>query len=114
MTWTVQSTAEADTDLQSTYDYWDGEPFSSFELGKIYVVEFSATWCGPCRAVIPHLTELQNKYPDVTLFSVYVREEDRAAPAKFVEAMGDRIGYRVAVDDVPSGEAPETGVMYCT
>ena len=29
---------------------------------KVYVVEFWATWCPPCRTTIPHLTELQKKY----------------------------------------------------
>ncbi len=38
------------------------EPVSSFENGKIYVVEFWATWCGPCAASIPRLAELQKKY----------------------------------------------------
>ena len=91
-----------------------GEPFATFEPGKIYVVEFSATWCGPCRAAIPHLTELQKQYPDVTFLSVYVREEDRDAPRKFVDEMGERIGYRVAVDDVPDGADDGKGVMWRT
>ncbi len=91
-----------------------GEPFATFEPGRIYVVEFSATWCGPCRAAIPHLTELQKKYPDVTFLSVYVREEDRDAPRKFVDEMGERIGYRVAVDDVPDGADDGKGVMWRT
>ena len=91
-----------------------GEPFATFEPGKIYVVEFSATWCGPCRAAIPHLTELQKQYPDVTFLSVYVREEDRDAPHKFVDEMGERIGYRVAVDDVPDGADDGKGVMWRT
>lgn len=91
-----------------------GELFTSFEPGKFYVVEFSATWCGPCRAAIPHLTELQKKYPDVTFLSVYVREDDQDAPRQFIEEMGDRIGYRVAVDDVPLGEQSEKGLMWQT
>lgn len=95
-------------------EFLKGEPFATFELGKVHVVEFSATWCGPCRAVIPHLTELQAKYPDVTFLSVYVREEDRDAPQPYIEQLGDRIGYRVAVDDVPIGEPPEAGAMYRT
>ncbi len=91
-----------------------GEPFTSFEPGRIYVVEFSATWCGPCRAAIPHLTKLQQQYPDVTFLSVYVREEDRDAPRKIVEEMGDRIGYRVATDDVPDGGDSDHGAMWRT
>lgn len=47
-------------------------PVRSFDSGKVYVVEFWATWCGPCIASMPHLAELQNKYRgrDVQIISV--------------------------------------------
>ena len=38
------------------------KPVTKFENDKVYVVEFWATWCGPCIASMPHLAELQNKY----------------------------------------------------
>ena len=38
------------------------KPVTKFEKDKVYVVEFWATWCGPCIASMPHLAELQNKY----------------------------------------------------
>ena len=37
---------------------------TSFEPGKVYVVEFWATWCPPCVASMPHLSKLQDKYAD--------------------------------------------------
>ena len=49
-----------------------GEPVSEFEPGKNYVVEFWATWCGPCKTSIPHLTELQKKNPSVTFIGVSI------------------------------------------
>ena len=47
---------------------------------KIFVVEFWATWCGPCRASIPHLTEMQKKFKDknVVFIGVSVWENDQA------------------------------------
>jgi thiol-disulfide isomerase/thioredoxin len=38
------------------------KPVTEFQKDKVYVVEFWATWCGPCIQSMPHLAELQNKY----------------------------------------------------
>lgn len=63
---------------------------------QIVVVEFWATWCGPCRTSIPHLTEMQKKFKDVRF--VGVSDEDAAVVKKFVAKMGEKMDYAVAVD----------------
>lgn len=47
-------------------------PVTKMEKGKVYVVEFWATWCPPCVASMPHLASLQQKYRgrDVQIVSV--------------------------------------------
>jgi len=64
---------------------------------QIVVVEFWATWCGPCRQSIPHLTELQKKFKDQVIF-VGVSDEAAGTVKPFVEKMGDKMDYVVAVD----------------
>jgi thiol-disulfide isomerase/thioredoxin len=88
-----------------------GDPVANLEPGKFYVVEFWATWCGPCRATIPHLTELQKKHPDVNFIGVSVWEQDQAGVKPFVEKMGDKMSYRVAMDAVPEKGKGMDGAM---
>jgi thiol-disulfide isomerase/thioredoxin len=92
-------------------EFVKGAPVSSLEKGKRYVVEFWATWCGPCRVSIPHLTELQKKHPEVTFIGVSVWEQDQKGVRPFVQQMGDKMAYTVAMDDVPEGARGNEGKM---
>jgi thiol-disulfide isomerase/thioredoxin len=82
-----------------------GEPVK-IEKDKVYIVEFWATWCGPCIQTIPHLTKLAKKHRDkVTVVGVSIWEsrdatDDSHIPnvERFVKKMGDEMEYHVAAD----------------
>ncbi len=90
-----------------------GDEVKGFEAGKVYVVEFWATWCGPCIKAIPHLTELQKQYADKGVkfvgVSVWEREPEKVEP--FVKKMGDKMDYSVAMDQVAEGADASSGFM---
>ena len=83
-----------------------GEPVKDFQKGKAYLVEFWATWCPPCRASIPHLNEVYKKFKDKGLIVIGQDcwERDESAVAPFVKKMGDKMTYRVALDDKSSNK----------
>ena len=92
-------------------EFVKGTPVKQFEAGKTYVVEFWATWCGPCLQSIPHLTELQKKNSEVVFMGISIDEDGDEVKA-FVKEMGDKMGYRVAVDSRTEDAAD--GLMYKT
>lgn len=48
----------------------------AIESGKITVIDFWATWCGPCMKLGPVVEELAEKYPDVTIGKLNIEEND--------------------------------------
>jgi len=88
-----------------------GEPISRFEGGHVYVVEFWATWCGPCIFAMPHLSEVQRQYMNkgVTVVAVNVMDEDLNAARALIAKMGTAVENRVAIDVNNTGE--KAGVM---
>jgi thiol-disulfide isomerase/thioredoxin len=91
-----------------------GEPFDTLATGKVHVLEFWATWCGPCVAAIPHLTELAHSHPGVRFLGVNVKEADTSRIIEFVERMGERMDYAVALDEIPEGATVREGRMVVT
>jgi len=90
--------------------WYKGQPIQSFEPGRVYVVEFWATWCTPCKANIPHLTELAHQYRgkvQVTGISIWESTDPTNRTylqkvEKFVKSEGPKMDYTVAAD-VPQG-----------
>jgi thioredoxin 1 len=42
--------------------------------GKKLLIQYTASWCGPCRALTPRLANLSNKYSDVTFVKIDIDE----------------------------------------
>ncbi len=78
-----------------------GDPVSLADAKgkKIVVVEFWATWCPPCRTSIPHLTDLAKKFKDKDVVIVGISDEKPPVVKAFVEKMGPKMDYVVALDD---------------
>src|SRR5262245_50070515 len=52
--------------------------------GKVVVLEFWATWCGPCIAALPHLNELAEKFKDQPVQFIAITDEDQKVVGPFL------------------------------
>lgn len=70
--------------------------------GKVVLLDFWATWCGPCIGAMPHLAELQAKYDRKDFQVLGVSNESLTDVQKFLAKKGD-LGYDVFLD--PNSDA---------
>ncbi len=83
-----------------------GEPLTHFQSGKVYIVEFWASWCGPCVSAMPGLVQLQDRYKDSGLEVVGVAASERVGTADEARTMLDawlnekfsNLNFRIAFD----------------
>ena len=59
------------------------------ETGKdqYTLIDFTASWCGPCKMISPEFERLDGEYPNVHCFKVDVDDNDAAAAHAKIQAM---------------------------
>ncbi len=82
-----------------------GDVVEDFEDGNVYIVEFWATWCGPCRTSMPHIASLQEQYKDYNVQFIGISDEDLPKVFSFLTSQhpegstwNDVTAYTMATD----------------
>ncbi len=89
-------------------EWLNGELTPAEYEGKVVLVNFWGTWCGPCRREQPVLQKLSEEYDGEVQFIGVDFLDDQAAAREFIREFG--VTYPSVVDDGPLGH--EFGVPY--
>ncbi len=101
------NTSNAESKRQIAPDFsWqnaDGKIVHLSDLrGKVVLIDFWATWCGPCRMTIPHVEAIYNKFKDKGVVVIGVNLDNKANRQKVEQFIKEKgITYLVISD--PNG-----------
>ena len=68
--------------------------------GKVILLNFWATWCGPCRAEIPSLIELQNRYKERLQIIGLADDDDQDMVKQVVDSEGINFPVAIVTDKI--------------
>jgi thiol-disulfide isomerase/thioredoxin len=95
-------------------EWLHGAPLALPEAGKVCVLDFWASWCGPCLAIMPRISALQARH-EGRVVVVAITAIDGANPRRRVRHSLDEIEggvrFRVAIDGGPQGRSTVAAYM---
>ena len=105
--------------LDKVFDYTTGATEWKYQSDKPCVIDFYATWCGPCRMVAPILKDLAKEYGDsIVIYKVDTDKEKELSMAMGIQSLptivfipktgqpqvnvgaADKTTFRRAIDEV--------------
>lgn len=74
--------------LDKVFDYTTGATEWKYQGQKPAIIDFYATWCGPCRMIAPILKDLAKEYKDsIVVYKVDVDKEKELAGAMGIQSL---------------------------